>query len=61
VADVADVTDTPQACAVCGDPLEPALGATTHPWCDPGPPMTAAELAAAGWPAELADTDEVPF
>jgi hypothetical protein len=42
-------------CAVCGDPLDPALPEDTHPWCDPGPPMTAAELAAAGFPASLAE------
>ena len=48
-------------CAACGLALDPATGETTHPWCDPGPPMTAAELAAAGWPAELANPDEIPY
>jgi hypothetical protein len=58
VAQVAQVADPPQLCAVCGKPLDPVaagLGETTHAWCDPGPPMPAAELAAAGFPAELAD------
>ncbi len=38
VADVAAVADTPAACTVCGNPLDPALaglGDTTHPMCDP--------------------------
>jgi hypothetical protein len=38
VAGVAGVADTPQACAVCGGPLDPALAAAgyhTHPTCDP--------------------------
>ena len=39
-ADTADTddTDSPQACAVCGGPLDPVLaglGDTTHPTCDP--------------------------
>lgn len=49
---------TAARCAVCDRPLHPALAAlgdTTHPCCDPGLPLSAAELAAAGWPAELAE------
>jgi hypothetical protein len=56
VLDVADVAHTRQTCAVCGQPMTACEdGQTTHPWCDPGPPMTAAELAAAGFPAGLAE------
>lgn len=56
VAQVARVADPQQACAVCGQPMTACEdGQTTHPWCDPGPPMTAAELAAAGFPAGLAE------
>ncbi len=39
VAQVAEVADTPRACAGCGNPLDPvlaSLGDTTHPNCDPG-------------------------
>jgi hypothetical protein len=42
-------------CTECGALLDPVLGWPVHPWCDPGPPMTAAELAAAGFPAGLAE------
>ena len=38
VADVSAVSAPRQACAVCGDPLDPVLAApgdTTHPMCDP--------------------------
>jgi Protein of unknown function (DUF3631) len=55
VADVAAVADTGATCTACGGLLDPVLGWPVHPWCDPGPPMTAAELAAAGFPAELAE------
>jgi hypothetical protein len=56
VAQVARAADPRQACAVCGQPMTAYEdGQTTHPWCDPGPPMTAAELAAAGFPAGLAE------
>jgi hypothetical protein len=59
VADTSEVIAT-GTCAVCGELMaitEP--GQTTHPMCDPAPPMTAAELTARGFPAQLAyDTHE---
>jgi hypothetical protein len=38
VTDVTDVSDTPAGCAVCGQPMDPALakaGYATHPTCSP--------------------------
>jgi Protein of unknown function (DUF3631) len=43
VLDVADVAHPRQACAGCGEPLDPALaisGDTTHPMCDPAEETT---------------------
>ena len=43
VLDVADVALPRQACAVCGEPLDPVLAAsgdTTHPMCDPAEETT---------------------
>jgi hypothetical protein len=50
-------------CSACPEPLDAALvalGETTHPACDPGPPLDAEGLAAAGWDAlagALAEAD----
>jgi hypothetical protein len=57
-APTAEEIESAAICTECGEPLDSVLaglGETAHPWCDPGPPMTAAELAAAGFPARLAE------